>query len=216
MSKKRKKRKNATAGLGVGLRTEILRGLIGEINQVRQYPPLVYKGNGKYEGDILGFIRGLRFSARIAYFIREQLSETNYRISWGHLLDEQERSCSPECDIIIHKKGHVRKWNGFRKSIMNFKFISSRKAVAVVSCKSTLKSIDTDHPKDLKKFGVKNVFLFAETCPKGSFARFSKAAKKAGYKGLCCLYLTNPDGSVSIEDAMHMAFIKDLRKAISP
>jgi len=158
----------------------------------------------------------LRFSARIAYFIREQLSETKYRISWGHLLDEQERSCSPECDIIIHKKGHVRKWNGFRKSIMNFKFIRARKAVAVISCKSTLKSIDTDHPKDLKKFGIKNVFLFAETCPKGSFARLSKSAKKAGYKGLWCLYFTDADGSmVSIEDAMHMAFVDSLKKAIS-
>ena len=99
---------------------------------------------------------------------------------------------------------------------MNFKFIRARKAVAVISCKSTLKSIDTDHPKDLKKFGIKNVFLFAETCPKGSFARLSKSAKNAGYKGLWCLYFTDTDGSmVSIEDAMHMAFIDALKKAIS-
>jgi hypothetical protein len=211
----KRKRKRAAAGVGVGLRTEILRGLIAEMSQIRQYPPLVHKGNGKYEGDILGFIRGLRFSARLAYFIREQLSETKYRISWGHLLDDQERSCSPECDIIIHKKGHIRKWNGFKKSIMTFKFIRARKAVAVISCKSKLNSIDRDHPKNLKKFGIDNVFLFAETCSMGRFDSLSKTAQKAGYKGLWCLYHTDKDGTmVSIEDAKHLAFIENIRKSL--
>jgi hypothetical protein len=86
MKKKAKKRKAVAVGLGVGLRTEVLRGLIEELKQVRSYPPLVHKGNGKYEGDILAFIKGLRLSARIAYFIREQLSDTKYRTSWGHFL----------------------------------------------------------------------------------------------------------------------------------
>jgi hypothetical protein len=213
--KKRRKRKAVKGGLGVGLRTEVLRGLIGELGQVRNYEPLVHKGKGKYEGGILGFITGLRLSARVAYYIREQLSETDYRISWGHLIDEQERSCSPECDIIIHKKGHIRKWNGFRKSIMNFKFVRARRAVAVVSCKSTLKSIDVDHPKNLKKFGIKNVFLFAESCKKGSYARLAKAARKAGYKGLWCLYFKDADGSTTIDDTMHIAFIESVKRAIS-
>jgi hypothetical protein len=97
---------------------------------------------------------------------------------------------------------------------MNFKFIQAQRAIAVISCKSILKSIDSDYPRGLKKFGIKNVFLFAETCQKGSFARLSKAAKKAGYKGLWCLYLTDSDGSISIDDAMHIAFIESLKKAI--
>jgi len=98
---------------------------------------------------------------------------------------------------------------------MTFKFIEARKAIAVISCKSTLTSIDKDYPKSLKKFGIKNIFLFAETCKKGSFATLSKAAKKAGYRGLWCLYFTDEDGAmVSIEDKVHMAFIESIKKTI--
>ena len=39
-----------------------------------QLPSVGSQGKGKIRGRrILGFMRGLRFSARIAYFIREQL-----------------------------------------------------------------------------------------------------------------------------------------------
>jgi hypothetical protein len=211
-----RKRKRSSGDLGVALRTEALHGLVAELQQLRQYPPLVHKGGGKYEGDILGFVRGLRLSARIAYFVRDQLNDTKYRTSWGHLLDDAERSCSPECDVIIHKKGHVRAWNGFKKSIMNFKFIRANQAVAIISCKSTLKSIDADYPKGLRKFGIKHVLLFAETCPEGSFARLRQRAKRAGYQGLWCLYLTGPDGSMkSIKDSIHLDFIKTLKKVAS-
>lgn len=217
MAKIAHKRKRARRDLGVALRTEALHALIAELQQLRQYPPLVHKGKGKYEGDILGFVRGLRLSARIAYFVRDQLNDTQYRTSWGHLLDDAERSCSPECDVIVHKKGYVRAWNGFKKSIMNFKFIRANEAVAIISCKSQLNSIDAAYPKGLKKFGIKHVLLFAETCPERSFERLRKKAKKAGYRGLWCLYLTGTDGSMkSIKDAIHLDFIKTVRKVASP
>jgi len=108
--------------LGKGLRTEQLRGLAEELHSIRDYPPIVSKGDGRYEGAILGFVKGLRLSARIIYYLREQLSDMNYEISWGHLLNDSEASCSPECDIIIHKKGHLRQWNGSKDPIMNFCF----------------------------------------------------------------------------------------------
>jgi hypothetical protein len=216
MAKIARKRKRARQDLGVALRTEALHGLIAELQQLRQYPPLVHKGKGRYEGDILGFVRGLRLSARIAYFVRDQLNDTKYRTSWGHLLDDAERSCSPECDVIIHKKGHVRAWNGYKKSIMNFKFIRANEAVAIISCKSKLNFIDAAYPKGLKKFGIKHVLLFAETCPEKSFERLRERAKQAGYQGLWCLYLTGADGSMkSIKDAIHLDFIKAVKEVTS-
>jgi hypothetical protein len=216
MAKIARKRKRANLGLGVALRTEPLHALIAELQQLRQYPPLVHKGKGKYEGDILGFVRGLRLSARIAYFVRDQLNDTKFRTCWGHLLDDAERSCSPECDVIIHKKGHIRAWNGFKKSIMNFKFIRAQEAIAIISCKSKLKSIDTDYAKGLKKFGIKHVLLFAETCSEKSFQRLRRTAKRAGYQGLWCLYLTAADGSMkTIKDSIHMDFIKTVKKVAS-
>jgi hypothetical protein len=199
---------------GKSLRVEQLIGLKEELQKLRHHPPLVQRSDGKYEGDILGFVRGLRLSARVIYFLRERLSDTDLQINWGHLLDPNEDSCSRECDVVIHVRGHVRKWNGTDKPIMEFTFIEAAHARAVVSCKSTLKSIDKDYPKDLKKYGVKNIFLFAECCAEADYPRLRKAAKKAGYRGLWCLYLTRGSAFFETDESMYVAFGDAVMKAV--
>jgi len=201
--------------LGVGLRTEQLRSLAEELHSLRDYPPLVSKGKGKYEGDILGFIKGLRFSARIIYYLREQLSDMNYEVSWGHLLDDEEAACSPECDIIIHAKGHIREWNGSAKDpVMHFRFIHAKHARLVISCKSKLNNIDKEYPKDLKKYGINHVFLVAECCKKNQYSSLRKRARRAGYKDLCCLYLIDKNHDHKIDEKIYLAFITAIRKVL--
>jgi hypothetical protein len=164
--------------------------MAGELRELRLGPPVVITGGGHRVGDILGFVRGLRLSARLIYFLREQISHTDCEVDWGHLVDDACASCSPECDVIVHKRGHLRRWNGGDRPIMDFRFIRVTHARAVVSCKSVLTSIDRKYPATLKKFGVKRVFLFAECCRHNDLARLRKTAKKAGYAGVFCLYLT--------------------------
>ena len=191
------------------LRTEQLRGLAEELYGVRSFPPLTKRKDGKYEGDILGFVKGLRFSARVIYFLREQLSGTDLEVSWGHLVDSYGQFCSPECDIIIHTKGHYRKWNGNGGTapVMEFKFIEAKNAVAVVSCKSELRSVDDDYPFGLRKFGVKHVLLFAECCAKQRLVRLRQRARTSGYRGLWVLYyLDDTAGSYEIDEKMHFDF----------
>src|SRR5258707_13284732 len=94
--------------IGIALANEQLTGLKAELQKIRSHPPLVKRGPGIYEGDILGFVKGLRLSARLIYFLRERLSETlsqsNLAVSWGQLLDDNCEFCSRECDVIIHSK----------------------------------------------------------------------------------------------------------------
>jgi hypothetical protein len=186
-----RKTRKAASGMtfGAALRCEQLRALAAELQMVRSHPPLVKRADGKYEGDILGFVKGLRLSARVIYFLRERLSTTNLQVSWGHLLHSNDQSCSLECDIIIHTKGHIERWNGHGPDpIMEFKFIGAANARAVVSCKSQVTSIDKAYPKALKKYGIEKVFLFAECCSENRFARLRESAEKAGYLGFWCLY----------------------------
>lgn len=183
---------------GGSLAIEELIGLTAELQKVRHHPPLTRRESGKYEGDILGSVKGLRLSARVIYFLREYLSETDCEVSWGHVLNAEEQSCSPECDIVIHSKGHVRNRNGNEKPIMNFKFVRANLVRAVVSCKSQLDSIDSDYPKALKKFGIEKVFLFAESCRQGRLASLRTVAKKAGYRGLWCFVYDRDWGRPSV------------------
>lgn len=188
---------------------EQLTGLTAELAVLRSHPPLTRRSDGKYEGDILGFVKGLRFAARTIYFLRERLSPyPNVEVSWGHIIQEDGRSCSPECDVIVHEKGHVRQWNGNSHSIMDFKFIYPGTVHAVVSCKSLISAIDKEYPKVLKTFGIDSVFLFAECCKEADSKRLQKSARKCGYTGLWWLYLTdNPDSPDIIQDqTMHVAF----------
>jgi hypothetical protein len=200
--------KAKTPRFGQTLSLEALSGLTAELKMLRQYPPVTQRSPGRYEGDILGFVRGLRLSARVLYFLREHLSDTGLDVCWGHLLSENEDSCSPECDIIVHDKGIVRRWNGFENPIMNFTFVRANAARIVISCKSVLTSIDTDYPKSLRKHGVKQVFLFAESCRASQLGALRKKARAAGYAGVWCLYTTGDTQSsiFSTDEGMLIEF----------
>jgi hypothetical protein len=77
-----------------------------------------------------------------------------------------------------------------------------------------LSSVDARYPKSLRKFGVKRVFLFAECCKDTHFPRLKKAARKAGYAGLCCLYLikTRKPGFTR-DEKMYRSFSNGVVKA---
>lgn len=205
-----------THPLGKGLKTEELRGLVEELQCLREHPPIVSKGKGIYQGNILGFVRGLRLSVRIIYFLREALSDTDYEINWGHLLNPDESSCSPECDIIVHTKGYVRKWNGHGDhTIMDFRFIKAEKAKAVISCKSVLNRVDKEYPKTLKKFGIENIFLFAECCKDTRYESMKEKAQKAGYAGLWCLYFTTKENDYKTDENEYIDFLNAIRNVLN-
>jgi len=152
----------------------------------------------KKKGRILPFVRGLRLSAHLIYAIREILTGTGLTANWGHLIDESGNFCSCECDVIIHHEGHIRRWNGTEKPIMDFRFIEQRKAVAVISCKSYLRSgdIDSEYSKLMKPF-VRKIWLFAECCGPRSAESIRKKALDFGYEEFWYLYTwskqTNPE-----------------------
>jgi hypothetical protein len=203
---------------GEMLSIEQLVGLTAELQKVRHHPPLTRRHDGKYEGDILGFVKGLRLSARVIYFLRECLSgEQGVSVSWGHLLNAEEQACSPECDVVIHRQGHIRNWNGGEKPVMDFKFIRAEGVRAVVSCKSRLDSIDGSYPVALKQFGIRKVFLFAECCRHDRLKDLRKAAAKAGYSGLWCLYTTEKDdtegSTFRTDESMYVEFGTAIKKA---
>lgn len=204
-----------TYSLGKGLKTEELRGLVEELQWLREHPPIVSKGKGIYQGNILGFVKGLRLSVRIIYHLREQLSDMDYEINWGHLLNPDESSCSPECDIIVHTKGHVRKWNGHGEhTIMDFRFIKAEKAKVVISCKSVLNKVDKEYPKTLKEFGIENIFLFAECCKDTRYKSMKEKAHRAGYAGLWCLYLVTKENGYKTDENEYVDFINAIRKVL--
>ena len=68
---------------GGSLAVEQLVSLTAELQKLRHHPPITRREAGKYEGDILGFVKGLRLSARVIYFLREYLSEMDFEVSWG-------------------------------------------------------------------------------------------------------------------------------------
>lgn len=149
---------------------------------------------GANKGNILGFVRGLRFSALLIYSIREFLHGTGLTASWGHIIDENGIFCSRECDIIIHKEGHIMRWNGDggNQPVMDFKFIEQEDTIAVVSCKSYLEKshIEKEYCEDLKKY-VSKVWLFAECCPPEKVTVIREAAAEIGYEHFWSLYTWN-------------------------
>lgn len=210
------KYRSAQPAVGANLRIEQLVGLREELQILRHHPPLIKRSDGKYEGDILGFVKGLRLSARVIYFLRERLSSTDLEVSWGHILDQEERSCSPECDVVIHRRGYIRRWNGNNEPIMEFKFVKARSVRAVVSCKSQLTDIDKDYPRSLKKYGVKKVFLFAECCAESSLQSLKLKAGRAGYKGLWFLYsVVNSTGLIKNDESELINFGDKVFRSVS-
>ncbi|MGB8413936.1 MAG: DUF6602 domain-containing protein [Candidatus Binatus sp.] len=214
---RRKVKRSSRSGVSFGkvLGIEQLTALTAELQNLRTYQPLIRQENGKYVGNILGFVKGLRLSAGIIYFLRELLSSEDLEVNWGHILDSAEHSCSPECDIIVHKKGHVRKWNGGEAPVMDFRFVRAEKVRAVVSCKSQLTAIDKAYPKALKRYGVKKIFLLAESCEEAQLPRLHRTAKEAGYSGLWCLYQTQKLASpFKTDERMLIGFRNAVYKAI--
>lgn len=151
------------------------------------------KNQGKNKGAILPFIRGLRFSALLIYEIRKALNGTALKVTWGHILDENGEYCSSECDIIIYKGSYFARWNGNGSDcVMDFQFIEKDNAIAVISCKSFVKSstVEREYCINMKKY-VDKVWLFAECCGPQSSKSIDKVAKNTGYEYFWHLYTWN-------------------------
>lgn len=198
--------------LDKGFKIAKLKGLAAELQAYRSYPSIVSKGEGRYEGQILGFVKGLKLSAEIIYYLRDQLSGfKDYEINWGHLVDSVGGSCSPECDIIIHKKGSIC-WNGHAKPIMHFHFVKADHAKIIISCKSKIDQIDKIYPESLKKYGVNHIFLLAECCKATRYKSLNTKATNAGYVGgLYYLYLLEDNNEFKTDDKMYVKFIDKIR-----
>lgn len=170
---------------------------------------------GKSSIGILRFVSGLRFSALLIYAIREILSGTGLDADWGHLIDRDEHFCSRECDIIIHRNGHCRRWNGDGgdRPIMDFQFIRQRDAVAVISCKSHIKSneVDSDYCQSIRQF-VSRVWLFAECCGPRSGNSIRNRARDLGYDNFWYLYSwTRAKGIIEMNTDGWQNFASELR-----
>ncbi len=191
------------------LKTEPFFGLMQELAQWRLDPRIRLMDSTKDKGRMLGFVKGLRLSARILYILRTIVSSKNLEVSWGHLVDDSGESCSPECDIIIHKPGHILEWNGTSNPIMHFKFIEAKNAVAVISCKSYAKSVDKNYCEDFKKYKLENIFLMAECCPIKSIENLKKNALESGYKGFYYLYTLDDDTEdIQWDENIYIDFIE--------
>ncbi len=179
--------KKKRGALGDILRLEGFERLAGELQPWRKSDDLEIAKQAKGSALVLPFVKGLRLSARLIYILRVHLSRTGLEVDWGHLLNEKKDSCSPECDVIIHRKGCYQEWNDSSQRVMHFRFVESADAVAVVSCKSYAKEVDASYAAKLTKY-VKHVFLFAECCAPNKVASLKRRAAAAGYAGFGHLY----------------------------
>lgn len=175
---------------------------------------LLNQNNNK--GGVLPFVRGLRLSAQLIYAIREILSGTKLKANWGHILDKDGNFCSRECDIIIHRKGHKRKWNGRKGGIMDFRFIENEKAVAVISCKSFVTSglltKEATYCDEMKKF-VDKVWFFGECCSPESVTSLSKKATSIGFDSFWYAYTWDKKTNDTKENYVGWnQFIKEIQK----
>lgn len=205
----------STGALEKCLITEDFYELSGSLAKWRLNPAIILMDKKKDKGRILGFVKGLRFSSRIAYLVRDIVSPTNLQVSWGHLVNDKGTSCSAECDIIIHKPGYLQKWNGGKEPIMDFKFIHCSKAIAVISCKSNTRAVDKDYCNALKPYNVKKVFLFSECCSPSSTKNLTKKAVEAGYSGFYYLYTMKKGGDTfAVNEEGILDFIDEIRSLL--
>ena len=179
-----------------------LTDLSHELQDLSDYK-LTSNGGGQYTGSILGFVKGLRLSAKLIYFLRTALSSSPFEVSWGHIMDPTNGSISPECDVIIHNRGHLGRWNGGEHPVMDFRFVETSNVRAVVSCKSRLATIDDEYPRLLAKHSISNVILFAECCARSNYENLKGKALAAGYSGLWCAYFLGESEDEMIEDENH-------------
>lgn len=176
------------------LRASKLEAMSAELHSWREDPGI---GQMEEAERILAFVRGLRVSALLIYWLRELLPG-GLEAHWGHILDQSNGvHCSPECDVIIHYPGNYSKWNGHgEKSIMDFHFIPADQAVAVISCKSDARQVDATFPKKCESY-VSRIGLFAECCQERAAERLSESARQAGYAGFWYLYNYDDGGIFS-------------------
>jgi hypothetical protein len=185
-------RDTSVAGHGELLLRERFESMVAEFRSWKMCDFVRQLEASKSKGRVLPFVRGLRLSAQLVYAVRELLEGTELTANWGHLLDREQSFCSPECDVIIHKKNaHIRKWNGTENPIMDFRFVSMIGTVVVISCKSMVRSIDKTYPK-LMRNHVRRIWLFGECCGPRSADRLANKAKKAGYERFWHLYKWSP------------------------
>lgn len=199
-------------GYGAQLLEEPFRGLVGEL--------VPYQLNPKTKavrppGEIHRFIRGLRLSVRLIYIIREvALPGSGVRADWGHVLSHDDRFCSRECDIILHR-GHCWRWDGHEDPVMDFRFIRRESAISVISCKSFLRSLDQEQKQycqDMKQF-VSKVCLFAECCYTDRIEALQRDAISAGYERVWCLYTIDRRNTSVVrprEDMWH-SFVEEMK-----
>lgn len=175
------------------LEREKFQEIFGVLSSYRidSFVRMLEKKKGPNVGKVLPFVRGLRFSSLLTYAIREYLNGTELTANWGHIVDNKGTYVSKEADIIIHKNGFVKQWNGNGGGdpIMNFKFILQANAVAVVSCKSFLRpnDIEIDYCNEMKKY-VNKVWLFSECCGPRSPAAIKNKARQIGYDDYWHMY----------------------------
>ena len=167
----------------------------------------------RHPGRILPFVRGLRLAAHLIYAIRDILSDTDLEANWGHLLDQKGAHCSPECDVIIHHKGYRRRWNGTEKPIMDFRFIDQQKALAIISCKSYLRSskVDKEYCVSMKPY-IDKIWLFAECCGPRSAKSIQKKALDAGYENFWYLYTWSKQTAPKENPEGWNEFVEEVRK----
>jgi hypothetical protein len=186
--------------------------LMEELLQWRIDPEIQKLEKKKPGGLVLGFVKGLRLSARLIYAIRKNLSQSNLEVDWGHLLDVERDQLSPECDIIIHRKGYIQRWNGDRSDkIMDVSFVDSRLVIAVISCKSSIKAVDVEYCKRMRKY-VPDILLFAECCTPGAVKKLKESAKSAGYKGFWYLYTCTRSSEHSHDENQWEDFIEVINR----
>ena len=175
---------------------------------------------GSNTGLIFPFARGLRFSALLIYSIRECLSGTDVEVNWGQIIDENGYACSAECDIIIHKKGHHKHWNGGGNSgqhVMDFRFIKKQNAFAVISCKSylTKSAIEKNYCTNMLKY-VSKVWLFAECCGPDSVDLIKEEAAKIGYQHFWYLYTWSRTTDEVVDDLKGWLHFITTVKSLTP
>lgn len=202
------------AGAGTALRLSDFERVAGELKRWRASDDLRIIQATKGSALVLPFVKGLRLSAQLTYVLRMELSHTDLEVDWGHLLDAQEESCSPECDVIIHRKGYIRKWNGTDHPIMDFRFVQHASALAVVSCKSYAKDVDAKYVRKLRPY-VRHVLLFAECCAPDKVSSLRKRAKDAGYAGFWYLYTYDEATSLCVTDPSGwLSFLQAIRSRV--
>jgi hypothetical protein len=199
-------------GIAARLDLEPFEQLCGELVGWRIDPVIRMMEKERAEGRVLAFVRGLRLSARLIYATRDVLSRTDLEADWGHMVDDDGVKCSPECDVIIHHRGYRRRWNGTSEPVMDFKFVDCTDAVAVISCKSYLKSVGKDYEdyaRKVRKY-VKGIWLFAECCPPNAVDRLRDKAREAGYGKFWYLYTWDGESPIVANRKAWLDFLESV------